>query len=421
MNDLKLLPNDPQLTAYALGELDADERAAFEQLLREDSAARAAVEEIRTLAGEVVAALSEEKAIPLVPSPREDPYSAANRRRLLRFPRVTYLVSGLIAASIVVVLALQRPDYGAREARVQQERRAAELKAREMAAAMPQFVEIPLAEESEGAGLLAATAGSAPSIDVGAGLGLIEQSKRMPGPPGLREPGRFGMRDKSRGEIPEGMVRGAVWRKGERATLVTYSRVAARPPARDVVQEKSERYAHRPESGFLAAREHPVSTFSADVDTASYANVRRFIQGGQLPPIDAVRIEEMLNYFPYRYEAPRPVAVEATEAAPFAATMEVAEAPWAEGHRLVRIGLKGREVAMGERGAANLVFLLDVSGSMNAANKLPLVKESLRLLLGRLRADDRVAIVTYAGASGLALASTPVANARAIVAALDEL
>jgi Ca-activated chloride channel family protein len=160
--------------------------------------------------------------------------------------------------------------------------------------------------------------------------------------------------------------------------------------------------------------EHPLSTFSVEVDTASYANVRRFIRNGQLPPPDAVRVEELINYFPYHYAAP-------TGDTAFATTMEVAEAPWAPTHRLVRIGLKGREVTTATRPAANLVFLLDVSGSMNEPNKLPLVKEAMRLLISKLRPDDRVAIVVYAGASGLALPSTPVAKAREIIAALEAL
>lgn len=427
MNNLKLLPNDPKLTAYALGELEAEERVAVEELLRDDPAARAAVGEIRALAGEVVLALSEEKGTALESALRvDDPYSATNRSRLLRFPRVNYIVSGLIAASIVVVLALQRPDYDTREARVQQQRIAAEIKAREIAAAMPQLIELPLAEEFHEDAILATSAeASGESAPLLAGGGLIEQSKRMPGVPGVfGDPGSFAVRDQPRDRVVGGIVRGRTWAaEGERATQVAFhfSGNAPRTFAHEPAPEKTEHYAYRPESDFLAAREHPLSTFSADVDTASYANVRRFIQGGQMPPIDAVRIEEMLNYFPYRYEAPRVVADDDFDAAPFAATMEVAEAPWAAGHRLVRIGLKAREVTMTARGAANLVFLLDVSGSMHAANKLPLVKESLRLLLGRLRGDDRVAIVTYAGASGLALASTPVAKAREIVAALDAL
>lgn len=187
-----------------------------------------------------------------------------------------------------------------------------------------------------------------------------------------------------------------------------------------------ETYTYRPENGFLSAHDNPLSTFSADVDTASYANVRRFIENGRLPPIDAVRIEEMVNYFSYRYAAPpagrRPQgAATIPPAAPFAPSLEVAAAPWAPSHRLVRIGLKGREVVASERGPANLVFLVDVSGSMAEPNKLPLVKQSLHLLLKRLRSDDRVAIVTYAGTTGLLLPSTPVAKAHEIEASLDQL
>lgn len=187
-------------------------------------------------------------------------------------------------------------------------------------------------------------------------------------------------------------------------------------------QPNTESYAYQHDNDFLAANENPLSTFSVDVDTASYANVRRFLTEGRLPPPDAVRIEELVNYFPYHYAPPaadKPNKDALLE--PFSASMEVAEAPWAPTHRLVRIGLKGREVSTAARAAANLVFLLDVSGSMDEPNKLPLVKESMRLLLGKLRADDRVAIVVYAGASGLALPSTPVAKSAEILGALDAL
>ena len=183
----------------------------------------------------------------------------------------------------------------------------------------------------------------------------------------------------------------------------------------------TEAYAYQAESGFMDAVQNPLSTFSIDVDTASYANVRRFLNQGRRPPVDAVRIEELVNYFPYHYPAPATVEGDEGGAAPLAVAMEVASAPWAPEHRLVRIGLKGREVTMADRPAANLVFLLDVSGSMNQPNKLPLVKESLRLLVGKLRSDDRVAIVTYAGNSGLALPSTSVQKAAEILAAIAEL
>jgi secreted protein with Ig-like and vWFA domain len=178
----------------------------------------------------------------------------------------------------------------------------------------------------------------------------------------------------------------------------------------------AETYAFQPENDFFRVRSSPLSTFSIDVDTASYANVRRFLDQGRRPPRDAVRVEEMVNYFNYRYAPPSK-----SENEPFAASMEIAAAPWNPAHRLVRIGLKGRELSVENRPAANLVFLLDVSGSMNAENKLPLVKESLRMLVEKLRTDDRVAIVTYAGASGLALPSTPAGKKRAILDALDEL
>ncbi len=180
--------------------------------------------------------------------------------------------------------------------------------------------------------------------------------------------------------------------------------------------QETESYAGIRENGFIETEAEPLSTFSIDVDTASYANVRRFLQGGQLPPRDAVRIEELVNYFPYRYAAP-----EARGDVPFAANLAVASAPWAPAHRLVRIGIKGRELGAAARPPANLVFLVDVSGSMTAENKLPLVKASLRQLLGQLRGDDRVAIVTYAGASGLALPSTPAARGGEILDALDRL
>ncbi|HVS54318.1 MAG TPA: von Willebrand factor type A domain-containing protein [Opitutaceae bacterium] len=196
------------------------------------------------------------------------------------------------------------------------------------------------------------------------------------------------------------------------------SKLRARPALRPMprMAGNTEAYAYVPDNEFLGAEQNPLSTFSIDTDTASYANVRRFLEGGQLPPKDAVRIEELLNYFPYRYAPPA-----AKDEAPFAASLEVTDAPWSPTHRLVRIGLQGRQVATADRAAANLVFLLDVSGSMDEPNKLPLVKESMRLLVGKLRPDDRVAIVTYAGHSGLALPSTPVARSREIFDALDNL
>lgn len=177
-----------------------------------------------------------------------------------------------------------------------------------------------------------------------------------------------------------------------------------------------EDYAAIDEQGWQRVVDHPLSTFAVDVDSASYANVRRFLQSGNLPPMDAVKVEELVNAFSYKYAGPA-----AGEDAPLMANLEVAAAPWNSDHRLVRIGLKAEEMPTSEREAANLVFLMDVSGSMNSPKKLPLVKEALRMLLGQLRDDDRVAIVTYAGWSGLALPSTLVSDSRAIESVLRDL
>jgi Ca-activated chloride channel family protein len=152
-------------------------------------------------------------------------------------------------------------------------------------------------------------------------------------------------------------------------------------------------------NAFLAVAANPLSTFSIDVDRASYSNVRRFILGGQLPPKDAVRIEELINYFTYDY--PQPVGDD-----PFSVTTELMTTPWNAQHKLVRIGLQGERIDSEQLPPSNLVFLIDVSGSMSSANKLPLLKSAFRLLVNELREDDRVAIVVYAGAAGLVLPPT---------------
>ncbi|MFH2008026.1 MAG: VWA domain-containing protein [bacterium] len=176
----------------------------------------------------------------------------------------------------------------------------------------------------------------------------------------------------------------------------------------------TEAYDRIVENPFLTAESNPLSTFSIDVDTASYANVRRFLSRGMLPPRGAVRIEELINYFPYEYKAP-------TGKTPFAVNVETASAPWNRSHRLVRIGLKGKEVQWSKRPPCNLVFLLDVSGSMSYENKLPLLKRALALLVDKLTERDRVTIVVYAGAAGLVLPPTPGNHRQKILAALGRL
>jgi Ca-activated chloride channel homolog len=178
----------------------------------------------------------------------------------------------------------------------------------------------------------------------------------------------------------------------------------------------TERYPDTTDNPFVDPLDVPLSTFAVDVDTASYANVRRFIRGGGLPPADAVRIEELVNYFAYTYPAPAP-----DDPHPLAVYGQVVEAPWQSAHLLVQIALKARELPARQRPPTSLVFLIDVSGSMADDNKLPLVKQSLRLLLDQLGADDRVAIVVYADASGLVLPPTPGGAKVTIADAIERL
>jgi Ca-activated chloride channel family protein len=168
------------------------------------------------------------------------------------------------------------------------------------------------------------------------------------------------------------------------------------------------------ENRFLGAASNPLSTFSIDVDAASYSNVRRFLGQGTLPPKDAVRLEELVNYFPYRYP-------DRSGEHPFAVSTEVAPCPWATDHRLVRIGLQARRVATRDLPPSNLVFLIDVSGSMASPDKLPLVQQAFRTLVQELRPEDHVAIVVYAGAAGLVLPSTSGSDKSTILGAIDQL
>lgn len=180
------------------------------------------------------------------------------------------------------------------------------------------------------------------------------------------------------------------------------------------VYHNTEEYATIHENEFRKVLDKPLSTFSIDVDAASYSNMRRFINNGQLPPKDAVRIEEMINYFNYEYDNP-------TGKDPFSINTEVAQAPWNEDHLIAQVGLQGKKIDMDDLPASNIVFLLDVSGSMSAPNKLPLLKSAFKLLANELRPQDKVSIVVYAGAAGMVLSPTGGDHKDKIMQALDEL
>jgi Ca-activated chloride channel family protein len=176
----------------------------------------------------------------------------------------------------------------------------------------------------------------------------------------------------------------------------------------------TEEYSNIEENGFKRVTDNAVSTFSIDVDAASYSNVRRYLNGNQLPPAGAVRSEEMINYFSYRY--PQPIGKD-----PFSINTEISECPWNKENKLVLIGLQGKRIATENLPASNLVFLIDVSGSMMDENKLPLVQASLKMLTDQLREKDRISIVVYAGNAGLVLPSTSGADKIKIKTAINQL
>lgn len=189
------------------------------------------------------------------------------------------------------------------------------------------------------------------------------------------------------------------------------------PPTKNDVHSKcfnTEEYDEIVENTFKSVSQQAISTFSIDVDHASYSNVRRFINQNVLPPKSAVRIEEMVNYFNYEYPQPK-------DENPFSINTEISQAPWNSQHHLVHIGLQGKNLDYGTKSPTNLVFLIDASGSMRSNNKLPLLKKGLKILLNKLDKKDKVAIVAYAGAAGLVLPSTAISNKQEIVKALESI
>jgi len=384
--------DDPRLTAHAVGEGDEGTKAAVEasEVLTQEA------EEIADAARLLSAAFDVEPVPALLPEQREAIEKAAMHRRGSRLPAQAYL--GLAAALTVVVTGSVYYSIRSRQP---------------MAVFAPGTSELPPPKYEPAVSIPAAPSavpppsGNVPRSELRVG-GLSKADAEK-----LRANGYLGPANESVDLAVEGGVAGGV--EGGVAGGVVGGVVGGLP---DVgVRQPSgpfnrEAYAYRADNDFLAVDQNPLSTFSIDVDTASYSNVRRFLNAGQRPPADAVRIEEMVNYFPYDYAPPE-------GGAPFAAHIEVAPAPWNKAHRLVRIGLKTRD--LDTRPDGNLVFLIDVSGSMQPENKLPLVKQALRLLVDRLTERDRVAMVVYAGSAGLVLPPTRGSERAAIVRAIDHI
>jgi len=460
--------DEVKLTAYALNELDETSWAAVEKLLAMDPVARRWVEDVRRTAALLESELQAEEC----PSLTTEQTREIQRQIHLRekpgfwtrqwFPSLR-LVEALAVVAIIVILgamllpALSKAKFKAKRSVAMAEQRQAALENRveDQPKPVQQPAEPPVALDLNEVPAMTSPAPAPaaippapvmtvnPSVTQPVALGQTRASDALTRAP-VASSQDFGL---AAGGLPiEGQDNnslrlpgvGATFQAGRSATTATslqfesvkkdwsyghrlQERLAdehdhfnrnrwSAPPA----QPNTESYADLADNPFLAALDNPLSTFSIDVDTASYANVRRFLTENQLPPPDAVRIEEMINYFSYNYPQPK-------GSVPFSVNVEIASCPWNAGHRLVRVGLKGREIARDQRPPSNLVFLIDVSGSMDEPAKLPLLKESLKLLTRQLNENDHVSIVVYAGAAGMVLPETSGSNKATILRALDRL
>lgn len=435
--------NDLRLTAYALGELTGREREEFERELAASENLQRALNETTQLTESLG-----QLPMPTETLPEKDRAALRNkcaanlkvaRQRITPRRALTVLAAGALAASIgVAFLVLQTaPENKSDPTRIAQTETptlpASSREANVRADQNPGVAAAPPAATPSPADLVALNGtiqdeaknlGTANQVSM-AQSGAMSDVRSAPSEI-VNFKAALGKRGSARLASPElaktkkvtsftsGLTGGRGAGAGVQRTDASQSSLDSHPLPRTRRDFDTETYDAIQENGFRRTTDHPLSTFSIDVDTASYANVRRFLQSGQLPPPGAIRTEELINYFPYHYPQPQ-------DRVPFSVNLEVSRAPWAADRQLVRIGLQGRTLPAAERGPANLVFLVDVSGSMNGPDKLPLLKRSLRALVEQLSAEDRVALVVYAGSSGLVLPSTAGRDSARILAALERL
>ena len=404
---------DARLTAHALSEVDPAERAEIERLLADpvNREARRQVEEVRTIAAALKADRHDadfarsadlRRAVLAAAAATSDRSASAPRPAGSRWMWRGIKVLGSLAALLLVAVTMMFSTARVRTVAHRGPRSMPAADARVEKAIERDTAPQARRRRADKSQLEAEAIVAAPAASSAPAARAAHDA-----PPDIASARGFSGPAPAAGQTPMAESMSESRSTASRMPISTFDREIEIPQSR-------EGYASVAENRPLSTREQPLSTFSIDVDTASYANVRRFLSAGRLPPRDAVRIEELVNYF--RYDYPQPDGDK-----PFSVTVEAAECPWNAGRRLVRIGLQGRDIDRGERPAGNLVFLVDVSGSMNAPNKLPLVKQALAMLVEELSENDRVAIVTYAGNAGLVLPPTTGDQKETILAAIESL
>jgi Ca-activated chloride channel family protein len=409
---MNINPDDPKWTAYVLGELNDVERAQVEKELESSAVAREVVEEIRLATDLLKHELTQEQAVGLAPEQRHVITSVAAAPQRVR-PMFRWAgVAASVAAGLLIVATLS----------VSSLLRSREATPVPLTAIAPVSEPQPAESERDYRRSADTASGMRQKIESAAKDSQVTAQQQE----GLHlQQGQQGQQGFVGGSLPAGSAGGGRFSSSrtnpfDELRLSAPLAPAAPSPAGAVAdrvdrpQFNKEAYDFISDNPFVRATQDPLATFSIDVDTASYANIRRFLSMNQLPPKDSVRIEEIINYFTYDYASP-------TGQHPIAAYTEVAAAPWKPEHRLVRIGIKGKDIDIAKRPPSNLVFLVDVSGSMATPEKLPMLKSAMKLMLEKLGEGDHVAIVTYAGSSGVHLRSTSGDKKEVINSAIDAL